>query len=265
MQTMLLTLVGGAIAIVLVFLLLRLRGGDPKVGALAAAFPVVAAYTVWAATDWPGMDVYAMHLAVYFVTAYALAIIALQQRKGRFQFHWAPALIVAFFGVVISVNAIFLTLANGGLGPEATAWLLPEPDSGAEVQSHFPGTVARDYQEKEALYNRYLERVEEQRERGWQVTQGFLDQPVAGQREAFQVKVTTREGEPLDGATVSGKFLRPANKKLDVSFDLQQVGPGLYRSELRLPAPGRWDLAMTIERAGATHEVHARTRINDGS
>ncbi|MGM0413518.1 MAG: FixH family protein [Pseudomonadota bacterium] len=265
MQSMLLTLVGGAVAIVVVFLLLRLRGGDPKVGALAAAFPVVAGYTIWTALEWPGMDVYAMHLAVYFVTAYALSIIALQKGKGGFRFHWAPAIIVAFFGVVISVNAVFLTLANGGLGPETTEWLLPQPESGAEVRSFFPGTVARDYQEKEELYNRYLERVEEQRERGWQVTQGFTDKPVAGQEEAFQVEVLSREGEPIDGATVSGKFLRPANKKLDISFELKQVGPGLYRSDLRLPAPGRWDLAMTIERAGAVHEVHARTRVNDGS
>ena len=265
MQSMLLTLVGGAVAVIVIFLLLRLRGGDPKVGALAAAFPVVAGYTIWTALDWPGMDVYAMHLAVYFVTAYALAIIALQRGRAGFRFHWAPALIVAFFGVVISVNAVFLTLANGGLGPETTEWLLPQPSSGAEVRSFFPGTVARDYQEKEELYNRYLERVEEQRERGWQVTQGFTDTPVAGQLEAFQVEVLSRKGDPIDGATVSGKFLRPSNKELDVSFELKQVGPGLYRSDLRLPAPGRWDLAMTIERAGAIHEVHARTRINDDS
>ena len=125
----------------------------------------------------------------------------------------------------------------------------------------FPGTVSRDYQKKEALYNDYLEQVDRQERRGWQVKKGWLSVPVAGQKAAFQVTVSARDGSPVIGAKVYGEFLRPSDKSLDQTFVLEEKDSGLYRAGISLPVPGIWRLTLRIERGEDLHEIQATTSV----
>ncbi len=253
----------GILAELSIYVLLRhfARLGAKQI-AVILAFAVLLVYVPWAILTWPGADVFAIHLALYLITAYILGIVgSVRRADGKWGWHWAPVTIVGFFAFIITVNIVFVGLAQTGISGIFEV-LLPKPRAGATVvDSRFPGTVSHAFQEKEALYNAYLEQVKKQRARGWKVEKGWLGKPRAGMDSVFQVKVTDKHGEALDGAIVSGRFLRPSNSELDRDVVLNEIGSGVYRIDLKLPAPGAWDLVLHIRKGDDLHEVRATTSI----
>ena len=248
-----LTLIGGGVlAEVALFVLLhrgmRLNG---KAAAVGVALLVMLVYVPWAILNWPGADVFAIHLAIYLTVAYALGMLGSRVGRG---WHWAPALIFAFFTLVIATNVVFLGVAERGI-TGLFARLLPPPRNAEVVDSRFPGTVSRDYQEKEAQYNAYLRQVEAQQARGWQVRKGWQYRPVAGQPAVFVVAIGDRHGRPVTGAAVDGRFLRTSNSRDDVGFVMHEVAPGEYRVQLEMPLHGLWRLVLQIRRGEDLHEV----------
>lgn len=249
---------GGALAEVAVFLLLRrVFRLDGKAAAMAVALLVTLIYVPWAILTWPGADIFAIHLAIYLTVAYALGTVG--GRMGR-AWHWAPALIVGFFVVVIATNVVFLGVAEQGITGLFAA-MLPKPRGGEVVDSRFPGTVSHDYQEKEAQYNTYLQQVEEQKARGWQIRKGWLYRPVVNQPATFVVSVTDRDDQPVSGAEISGRFLRTSNSRDDFAFEMSEVAPGEHRVDLTMPLQGLWQLVLQIRRGDELHEVRADTSV----
>jgi len=248
--------------LLLYFALRRIGRMAARSAAVLVALAALLAYVPYAMLDWPGADVFAIHLALYLVVAYMLAIAGGRQVEGKQGWHWAPALIIAFFALVVGMNVVFLGVADKGISG-IFAQLLPEPRSGEVADSRFPGTVAHDYQKKEALYNAYLQQVEEQQQRGWQVQKGWEAQPVVGQPAVFLVRVHDAGGQPIEGASVSGRFLRTSNSAFDQSFEMIEVTPGSYRLETRLPLPGLWQLVLEVRRGEELHEIRALTSVQD--
>jgi nitrogen fixation protein FixH len=257
-STMLLGIGGGVLAELVVFYvlnrLLRLNG---KSAATAVALLAILVYVPWAALNWPGADVFAIHLAIFLTIAYALGMVG--GSVGR-RWHWAPALIVGFFVVVVATNVVFLGVAERGI-TGLFAEFLPKPRDAAVVDSRFPGTVSHDYQEKEALYNAYLEQVEVQKARGWQVRKGWQYQPVANEPAVFIVAVSDRDGRPVAGARVDGRFLRTSNSRDDFEFAMTEVAHGEYRVPLTMPLHGLWRLVLQIRLGEDVHEVRADTSV----
>lgn len=263
MDEMLKTLSGGVLGIAVIFGLLYWRGAESRVAALASVFLVGVVYTAYAVTGWPGMDIYAMHVAIYGILGFFLAIIGLQRGRDKaVRLHWGPLVLVGFFTVVVSMSSVFVYIAGNGMPSQLAGVLLPEPRSGAKVVStSFPGTVDRRYQEKDDEYSRHLEQVRTQEERGWQVRQGFVDTPVAGEEVAFRVEVLDRDGNPVTGADVTGQFMRPASELEDIGFELKPVDNGLYGGTVELENPGLWELDLQVRRDGELHQVYAETTV----
>ena len=259
----------GAAAEVVVFLLLYLL--TPLNGRQAAVVTVLVALTALllvSLLDWPGADVLAMYTAVLAVTAYLLGIIshAREQRRseqqgGRRWFHWGPAIIVIFFVVLFALDGVLVVISRQGLPAPIADWLLPKSPQQQKVRSVFPGTVANDFQKKESLYNEYLEQVREQERRGWRVSKGWLKAPVAGIQVPFQVRVAEADGAPVRFAQVSGSFQRPSDSRMDQTFEMGEIEPGLYRVVLALPEPGQWDLVLKIRRGEQIHELRGSTSV----
>ncbi len=264
MDSMLTSLFTGVVIIAALFGLLYWRRADPRVAALAAVFFVTVAYTARAVMDWPGMDGYAMHVAVFAMTGFILAVVGLQRASGRAtRLHWGPLVIVGFFVGLISVLSVLVHIAHNGLSPQMAGWLLPEPRSGAVVAStDFSGEVDRRFQEHDDEYARHLAQVEAQKERGWQVRQGFVSTPQAGEPTPFRVEIVDRDGHPVEGASIEGTFLRAGREELDTSFQLVPIGEGLYEAPVNLSNPGRWEMVMIIDREGDKHRVHAETSVD---
>jgi nitrogen fixation protein FixH len=260
---MMLAIGGGVVAELLLYLLLRRVGRMTVANATGlVALAVLLLYIPYAMLAWPGADVFAIHLAIYLVVAYILYIVGSRESQGGRRWHWAPALIIAFFSLVVGMNVVFLGVAERGI-TGIFAELLPEPKSGEVVDSRFPGTVSHDFQKKEALYNAYLQQVQEQRQRGWQVQKGWTAQPLAGQTSEFRVTVEDAKGQPVTDAQVSGRFLRTSNSAYDFDFRMTEIAPGDYRLASVLPLPGLWRLVLKIQRGDELHEIQAITSVDD--
>jgi nitrogen fixation protein FixH len=252
----------GILAELLLYLLLRRVGRmGSKPAAVIVALAVLLIYIPRALLDWPGADVFAIHLALYLIVAYILGIVGHRQTEGR-GWHWAPALIIVFFAFVVGMNVVFLGVAEQGISG-IFAELLPTPRSGDVADSRFPGTVARDYQKKEALYNAYLQQVEEQHQRGWQVRKGWQDQPYVNRPAVFLVTVVDAEGVPVSGADIQGEFLRTSNSAFDRAFTMVETAPGEYRLDTQLSQPGLWRLVLKIRKGEALHEIQAITSVKE--
>lgn len=263
MNHLLLGLALGVGAILLANLgLIRFARLSARQAAATVALVTLGLYVPYAILRWPGGDVFALRLAIYLLASLACGML-LGVRAGGRGLHWGPALIGGFFIVVVALGAAFIAVAEYGLSPALERWLLPEARTHREVSSVFPGVIAHDFHKKEALYNEYLQQVERQRQRGWQIQKGWLTEPVAGEPAGFRVVARTRAGEPLTGATVTGRFLRPSTSTLDVAFALAEREPGVYEAELKLPAAGAWNLVLQVRQGEEWHEVSANTTVGD--
>ncbi len=260
----------GILLIVTVFALLyRFTRMQGKQVALLVFLGAMGIYVPMVILRWPGMDVVAIHLALYGVVPYVLGIITShwehQERmgirhEGRW-FHWYPAFLVAFFVTIAVVDAIIITLSKEGFSNPVIRALAPEEARKGKITSAFPGTIAHDFQEKERHYNEYLKQLEIQKRRGWQVNRGFLDTPYQNEPAEFRIQVVDREGRPVGGATVVARFLRPSDKRLDREFVLNEQAPGLYGATVLLPAKGRWYVVAEIVRGDDLHEIRGWTYI----
>lgn len=258
----------GAAAEVLLFLLLyRLTPLGGKQAAVLVALASITAVVLYSLVNWPGADVLAMYIAVLSVTAYLAGIVSSSRERrsasgGRQHwFHWGPAVIIIFFMSLFALDGVLVTVSQQGLPPTVAESLLPKTYDKEHVRSVFPGTIARDYQKKEALYNAYLEQVRLQNERGWKVEKGWLKKPVEDQPAVFQVRVREADDAPLQSARVSGVFLRPSDSRKDTRFEMKEIEPGLYQVVLTLPEPGVWDLMLSIRRGEQLHELDASTSV----
>jgi hypothetical protein len=167
---------------------------------------------------WPGGDVFAIHLAIYLLIRAGLRDAARRplQRPGVALGAGDADRIFHFRGGDgRGVRRGRRTWTQSVVGAD---WLLPDPVSQRETTSMFPGVISHDFHKKEGLYNQYLQQVERQRQRGWQVHKGWVRRAGRGEPALFRVAVQTREAQPLAGATVVGQFLRHPPVKLDVDF-----------------------------------------------
>jgi nitrogen fixation protein FixH len=259
---------GAGAEVVLFMMLYRLSPLNAKQAAVVVFLIAATAVLLYSLLNWPGADVLAMYIAVLAVAAYLLAIVnnVREQRQpetggNQRWFHWGPAIIVIFFVLLFALDGLLVVISRQGLPEPVADRLLPRSDQQERVRSVFPGTVTNDFQKKEALYNRYLEQVKRQEQRGWQVHKGWLQTPLTGEPATFQVRVLEADGAPVRFASVSGIFQRPADSRADRAFDMQETEPGLYRTDVILPEPGRWRLLLKIRRGEQLHELHASTMV----
>ncbi len=252
--------IGVALIVLANLALIRWAGVSARWAAAVTALVAVGLYVPYTILRWPGGDVFAIHLALYLLAALACGML-LEARSSGQGLHWGPMTLSGFFIVVAVFGAVFIAVAEHGVPPWVRDWLLPESLSKRDTTSIFPGVISHDFQKKESLYNQYLQQVERQRLRGWQIHKGWIGEAVAGAPARFRVAVQTREGEPVAGAQVAGRFLRPSTSRLDVDFDLKEATPGVYEAELTLPVPGHWNLVLQVRQGEELHELRASTEI----
>ena len=255
---------GVAIILLMFFSLRRMLRQTPASAALITAIFTMLVYGGISAWYWQGADVFAIHLAIYLITIYALAIIGSsrdQTAQGKRRWHWAPALLVGFFLFVVLIDSVFIILAQQGVGDEWARRLLPEPRSGGEVRSVFPGVVSHDFREKENQFNEYQAMREVQSQRNWQVRIGWDKPAISGEHNRLLLKVTKQDGTPLLDARVSGRLLYPGDAQQDQAFIMQHTVDELYQADLNPQRAGQWDLVLFIRSGEEVHELRAATII----
>ena len=268
MLNMLISLPLGIVLIVALFFMMRrvLGWGVYAVAGLLLLL-VVAVYGVYAMLKWPGLDVFALHLVLYSLTIYIVALITQQNMAMKksantgAKWHWGPIVIIGFFIGVILINTLFVMMAQQGTDTTLARLMLPAPQSAKEVHSGFPGTVFHNFREKEDEFNHYQHLRHEQTQRGWRVRQGWQEHAIAEAPATLLLEVLDKQGNAVQLDTASGKFLYPGNSRFDVNVELHKQNTPYYQAQVVLPKPGRWELVLILRRGDERHEVIAKTDV----
>lgn len=149
--------------------------------------------------------------------------------------HHIFMMLVAFFGVIGSVNAYMITMALKTL----------------------PGVEAKSAYEQSQKFNKGLEALAEQNRKGWQV-----DVVTGGLKHGTPLTVQVRDntGAAILGMKVIAKLQRPTNASLDHTLDLREIGSGVYSASLPDLQLGQWRLAVEVKR-GEQREFFSEGRV----
>jgi len=150
---------------------------------------------------------------------------------------WIPWSFVAFFVVVVGVNAGMMTAAF----------------------STFTGLSTANHYRRGVSYNKALEAEAAQRTRGWQATTGFVQ---TGPRKGrLVVTFTDRAGELLLSLDVTARIVRPTNAGSDFSIPLRPLGDGRYAADIAFPLAGQWRAEILAHRGTARHRLNRRFEL----
>lgn len=264
-MNLLITLPVGMLLVALsFFMLLRFAKLQPLTAGLVTTVLTVAVYTAVSIWRWQGGDVFAVHIALYLITVYVLTIISNARKTAgpsSRRWHWAPALIIGFFVVVVSVDSVFILLAQRGVDKEWARRILPTPRGGGEVESRFPGVVSHDFREREEQFNAYQAQRDLQQARGWQFQIGWEKTATINQNNTLMLSLQDAQQQAIADAIISGRFMYPGDARLDQTFSMQSLGDGLYQADIRFSKAGPWDLVLSVARNSELHELRTSTTI----
>ena len=144
-------------------------------------------------------------------------------RTPRFTGWHMLAIMVTFFGVIISVTVTMAVMAS-------RSW------TGLIVKNSY---VASQH------FNEALHDARAQRERGWTSTLGYED-------GVLTARLMGREGDVLAVEDARLELGRTAFEKNDRSLPLVYQGTGVYSARLDL-APGKWRVSVHMQHDGAPY------------
>jgi nitrogen fixation protein FixH len=128
--------------------------------------------------------------------------------------------LIGFFGVIIAVNAYFITVSITSFRGED------------EQKPYLQGIE----------YNETLERRSEQAKLDWNATIAANRLPSGAVR--VTVTILNSQGFPQPGAELSGELRHPADENRDHAIVLRDEGEGRYVAEVKGVAPGAWDVIV---------------------
>ena len=140
--------------------------------------------------------------------------------------------LIAFFGIMVLANAVFLYLA---------------------VSTFSGGDTSNAYR-KGLHYNETLAAEKRQAERGWRTELAYDDKN--GQ---LTLKVLDQAAAPITGLHVGAKLERPATDREDRRVTLKELSEGVYAATIDL-APGVWVIAIASRREGEDRDSAYRLK-----
>jgi nitrogen fixation protein FixH len=133
--------------------------------------------------------------------------------------------VLGFFGVVIGVNIVMITLAIGTM-------------PGLENDKPYLAGLA---------YNAEIAAARAVAARHWTVA-SHVSRNAKG-RAAVSVEARDAGGAPINDLVVSVRLLRPTDQRGDRAMELRERAPGTYQGEATDVAAGVWDVEIDAARA----------------
>jgi nitrogen fixation protein FixH len=250
---MLTTLFGGAVLIVVLYYGLRLlKLPNYWCGVVSAAVPM-AAYSLLAARDWPGLDVVTMHITVFVAAAVVLSLINGRRRVQGEKLHWAPKVFIGFFAALFVLLGVFAYIATNGLPDAIAKRVLPGGASGG-VHTAFAGVVPHGEDAAKGI-SEHLKQRDRQSGLGWHITVEGLDHLALNQAKEITLQVQDRAGAPLTDVSAQLILSRPAQRTADAIITFRPAEAGLYRGTLQLTVSGQWHALLRVEHGSDAIEI----------
>ena len=119
----------------------------------------------------------------------------------------------------------------------------------------FSGQVTTRHRDLGLDYNRALEGSAAQARLGWRAEIAFEPRGGGG---VIEVRLVTREGDPVEGADAELLIRRPVEDGLDQRIGLVSEGAGRYTARVALPKPGQWALHLLARRGDDVFQHQTR-------
>ena len=155
----------------------------------------------------------------------------MRKLKTRKPGWWIPWSFIAFFAVVVSVNAGLVVMAFD-------SWT---------------GISTPDAYRRGLAYNNVLEAEAAQRRQGWRAVVGFV--PTGKRRGRIEVALSDRRGAALGGLDIGVRFVRPTSAGRDFVARLTGRGKGRYAADITFPLAGQWRAELVAKRGRALHRA----------
>jgi len=133
------------------------------------------------------------------------------------------AMLVLFFGVVVSVNATIMTVALRTM----------------------PGVETRSAYEDSQHFNEEIARQHERDARGWSAAATLVRQ---GEGAVLAVTLADRSGGPLAGFAATARLRHPATSARDRELTLSESRPGRYEGRIETIEAGSRVLELQVKR-----------------
>jgi FixH protein len=244
MNETILTLFGGLAAVVALFVALG-RLPNPLRALIAAGLPLVG-YFFFIIGHWPGMDVVAIHIAVFSGTAFVMLMTAHFRARATGKLHWAPKAFIGFFLILTVLMGTFLYIANDGLPPSVAAWVLPGADK-ATIRTGFSGVLEHGEEAAKAVNSQLGEQYRQNR-LGWEVALQGLRMPRRGENEVTVEVGDAANNQPFPGLTAVLYAKRPGDSGEGRAQVMSEAAQGRFSARLSLPDSGRWLVSLTLTR-----------------
>lgn len=155
-----------------------------------------------------------------------------QKRPKLLTGYHVLAMILAFFGVIISVNFTM-------------AWL---------ASSSWTGLVVKNSYVASQEYNEKLNAARVQKERGWRMSFDYRD-------ASFKVSMRKKNNDPLILQKLEMKIGRPAFQTVDRTVVLTHTGNGQYETPIDLE-PGIWGFELNSD-SDKPYHIEGRFIVSD--
>ena len=137
----------------------------------------------------------------------------MQEKKSKF----IPYLFFIFFGVIITVDCIYIYIAN-------KTWR---------------GVYTENAYQKGLNYNQTLADKERQQNLGWSIKATLQD--LGDNSYLLSVTLFDKNNHPIKNAWLNAKIIRPIQEGFDFSQDLLQIKDS-YQTKINFPLKGQWEI-----------------------
>ncbi len=144
--------------------------------------------------------------------------------------------LLGFFGTVIAVNVVMMTLAISTM-------------PGMETESPYKAGIN---------YNTEIGAAHDQRGRHLRVS-GRIERAADG-HATVNIEARDRSGAPLTNLAFTVRFLRPTDARADRTVAMTERESGVYRGDAADVSPGLWEIELEAER-GSERIFRSTNRI----
>lgn len=124
----------------------------------------------------------------------------------------------------------------------------------------FEGLEDVEYYRHGVEYGKEIERKQKQQDLEWTIAHNLNEDTVPSKEFPLRVALLDHDKKPIMHAKAKVKVGRPATLRDDRVYEMKEVGPGVYSSQIDLGS-GNWRLDFEIEKGENLVKVEYRHKV----